>query len=60
MLDAAKQRDWYRLYLMAALSLRTHDTSAAAKRWAYSMALIAEQFVTYDGADPLNGYATGE
>lgn len=49
MLDAAKQRHWYRLYLLSALVSETRVTPAAAKRWAFSMALIAEQFMACDG-----------
>jgi len=49
MLDAAKQRDWYRRYLLAALIRETHRTEVAAERWARAMSLIAEQFEPYDG-----------
>lgn len=49
MLDAAKQRHWYRLYLLSALISETRSTAEAAKRWARAMSLIAEQFVApYD------------
>ena len=59
MLDAAKQRDWYQVYLRAALLSETHGTPAAAKRWARAMALIAEQFVAYEGAEAALGAEEG-
>lgn len=48
MLDAAKQRHWYRLYLLSALIAEKRDTINAAERWARAMSLIAEQFAAYD------------
>ena len=43
MLDGAKQRYWYWLYLQ--LSALDERATPAEKSWARAMALIAEQFV---------------